>query len=80
MFTIVHLISVKEDDNTLTVIIVSVLGGVIGLVIIVMVIKAVVVHFLRKGNEKKWVSTCTHARTHKHTHAQRKKDTVMMHT
>ncbi|XP_053176124.1 sodium channel subunit beta-4-like [Scomber japonicus] len=31
-------------DNTLTVIIVSVLGGVIGLVIIVMVIKALVVH------------------------------------
>ncbi|TWW54862.1 hypothetical protein D4764_0100880 [Takifugu flavidus] len=45
-------ISVKEDDNTLTVFIVSVLGGVIGLVIIVMVIKAVVLHFLRKGNEK----------------------------
>lgn len=53
VLTIVHLISVKEDDNTLTVIIVSVLGGVIGLIIIVMVIKAVVVHFLRKGNEKK---------------------------
>lgn len=53
LFPIVHLISVKEDDNTLTVFIVSVLGGVIGLVIIVMVIKAVVVHFLRKGNEKK---------------------------
>lgn len=53
MLTIVHLISVKEDDNTLTVFIVSVLGGVIGLVIIVMVIKAVVVHFLQKGNEKK---------------------------
>lgn len=53
LLTTVHLISVKEDDNTLTVFIVSVLGGVIGLVIIVMVIKAVVVHFLRKGNEKK---------------------------
>lgn len=60
VLTIVPLISVKEDDNTLTVIIVSVLGGVIGLVVIVMVIKAVVVHFLRKGNEKKWVTTRTH--------------------
>lgn len=45
--------SVKEVDNTLTVIIVSALGGVIGLVIIVMVIKAVVVHFLGKDEEKK---------------------------
>ena len=45
--------SVKEVDNTLTVIIVSVLGGVIGLVIIVMVIKALVVHFLLKDDEKK---------------------------
>lgn len=42
----------KEVDNTLTVIIVSVLGGVIGLVIIVMVIKALVVHFLLKDDEK----------------------------
>uniref|UniRef100_A0A3B5BD62 Sodium channel subunit beta-4-like n=1 Tax=Stegastes partitus TaxID=144197 RepID=A0A3B5BD62_9TELE len=41
-----------EVDNTLTVIIVSVLGGVIGLVIIVMVIKALVVHFLLKDDEK----------------------------
>ncbi len=49
------LFSVKEVDNTLTVIIVSVLGGVIGLVIIVMVIKALVVHFLLKDDEKKWV-------------------------
>lgn len=45
--------SVKEVDNTLTIIIVSALGGVIGLVIIVMVIKAVVVHFLQKDDEKK---------------------------
>ncbi|KAG7226085.1 hypothetical protein INR49_018696 [Caranx melampygus] len=44
--------TVKEVDNTLTVIIVSVLGGVIGLVIIVMVIKALVVHFLLKDDEK----------------------------
>uniref|UniRef100_A0A3P9M864 Sodium channel, voltage-gated, type IV, beta a n=1 Tax=Oryzias latipes TaxID=8090 RepID=A0A3P9M864_ORYLA len=42
----------KEVDNTLTVIIVSVLGGVIGLVVIIMVIKALVVHFLLKDDEK----------------------------
>lgn len=45
--------SVREVDNTLTVIIVSVLGGVIGLVIIVMVIKALVVALLHKDDEKK---------------------------
>nr|XP_061797436.1 sodium channel subunit beta-4-like [Nerophis lumbriciformis] len=39
-------------DNTLTVIIVSVLAGVIGLVIIVMIIKALVVQFLLKDDEK----------------------------
>ena len=42
--SISSLFSVRVVDNTLTVIIVSVLGGVIGLVIIVMVIKALVVH------------------------------------
>ncbi|KAM6933238.1 sodium channel regulatory subunit beta-4-like [Xenentodon cancila] len=42
----------KEVDNTLTVIIVSVLGGVMGLIIIFMAIKALVVHFLRKDDEK----------------------------
>ncbi|KAF6720875.1 Sodium channel subunit beta-4 [Oryzias melastigma] len=42
----------REVDNTLTVIIVSVLGGVIGLVVIIMVIKALVVHFLLKDDEK----------------------------
>lgn len=47
------LCSVREVDNTLTVIIVSVLGGVIGLVIIVMVIKALVVALLHKDDEKK---------------------------
>ncbi|XP_029699592.1 sodium channel subunit beta-4 isoform X2 [Takifugu rubripes] len=52
VFTLIVVDQMKEDDNTLTVFIVSVLGGVIGLVIIVMVIKAVVLHFLRKGNEK----------------------------
>lgn len=51
--TPLSLFSVTEVDNTLTVIIVSVLGGVIGLVIIVMVIKALVVHFLLNDDEKK---------------------------
>ncbi|XP_015245200.1 PREDICTED: sodium channel subunit beta-4-like [Cyprinodon variegatus] len=52
VFTLRVVDQMKEVDNTLTVIIVSVVGGVIGLVIIIMVIKAVVLHFLRKGNEK----------------------------
>ncbi|XP_047248500.1 sodium channel, voltage-gated, type IV, beta a isoform X2 [Girardinichthys multiradiatus] len=52
IFTLIVVDQMKEVDNTLTVLIVSVLGGVIGLVIIIMVIKAVVLHFLGKGNEK----------------------------
>ncbi|MEQ2264429.1 hypothetical protein XENORESO_006309, partial [Xenotaenia resolanae] len=52
IFTLIVVDQMKEVDNTLTVMIVSVLGGVIGLVIIIMVIKAVVLHFLGKGNEK----------------------------
>ncbi|XP_028275947.1 sodium channel, voltage-gated, type IV, beta a [Parambassis ranga] len=52
VFTLRVVDQMKEVDNTLTIIIVSVLGGVIGLVIIVMVIKALVVHFLLKGDEK----------------------------
>ncbi|KAM9359243.1 sodium channel, voltage-gated, type IV, beta a [Symphorus nematophorus] len=52
IFTLYVVDQMKEVDNTLTVIIVSVLGGVIGLVIIVMVIKALVVHFLLKDDEK----------------------------
>ncbi|MEQ2312647.1 hypothetical protein AMECASPLE_033327, partial [Ameca splendens] len=54
IFTLTVVDQMKEVDNTLTVMIVSVLGGVIGLVIIIMVIKAVVLHFLGKGNEKTW--------------------------
>ncbi|KAM3874825.1 sodium channel, voltage-gated, type IV, beta a [Diretmus argenteus] len=42
----------KEVDNTITTIIVSVLGGVIGFVIIFMVVKGLVVHFLLKDDEK----------------------------
>ncbi|XP_022070350.1 sodium channel, voltage-gated, type IV, beta a [Acanthochromis polyacanthus] len=52
VFTLIVVDQMKEVDNTLTVIIVSVLGGVIGLVIIIMVIKALVVHFLLKDDEK----------------------------
>lgn len=51
-FTLRVVDQLKEVDNTLTVIIVSVVGGIIGLVIIVMVIKALVVHFLLKDDEK----------------------------
>ncbi|KAM8902465.1 sodium channel regulatory subunit beta-4-like [Spinachia spinachia] len=42
----------KEIDTTLTTIIVSVVGGVIGISILAMVIKALVVHFLLKDDEK----------------------------
>lgn len=52
IFTLIVVDQMKEVDNTLTVIIVSVLGGVIGLVILIMVIKALVVRFLCKGDEK----------------------------
>uniref|UniRef100_A0A1A8S2E6 Sodium channel, voltage-gated, type IV, beta a n=2 Tax=Nothobranchius TaxID=28779 RepID=A0A1A8S2E6_9TELE len=52
IYTLIVVNQLKEVDNTLTVIIVSALGGVIGLVIIIMVIKAVVVHVLRKDSEK----------------------------
>lgn len=52
IFRLIVVNQMREVDNTLTTIIVSVLGGVIGLVIIVMVIKALVVHFLFKDDEK----------------------------
>ncbi|XP_019741632.1 sodium channel, voltage-gated, type IV, beta a [Hippocampus comes] len=52
VFTLYVVDQMREVDNTLTVIIVSVLGGVIGVVIIVMVIKALVVQFLLKDDEK----------------------------
>lgn len=51
-YTLIVVDRMKEVDNTLTVIIVSVLGGVIGLVILIMVIKALVVRFLCKSDEK----------------------------
>ncbi|XP_053729771.1 sodium channel subunit beta-4-like [Synchiropus splendidus] len=51
-FTLRVVDQMREVDNTLTVIIVSAVGGVIGLVIIIMVIKALVVHFLLKDDEK----------------------------
>ncbi|KAI4885877.1 hypothetical protein NFI96_032826 [Prochilodus magdalenae] len=52
IFTLFVVDQLKEVDNTLTIIIVSVLGGLIGLIIIVMAIKAIVVHFLNKAQEK----------------------------
>ncbi|KAG5837387.1 hypothetical protein ANANG_G00238720 [Anguilla anguilla] len=42
----------KVVDNTLTVIIASVVGGVIGLIVLVMVLKALILFGLRKVNEK----------------------------
>uniref|UniRef100_A0A3Q3W5M5 Ig-like domain-containing protein n=1 Tax=Mola mola TaxID=94237 RepID=A0A3Q3W5M5_MOLML len=51
VFTLFVVDQMKEIDNTLTVTIVSALGGVIGLVIFVMVIKALVVQFLGRGDE-----------------------------
>lgn len=51
-FTLIVVDEMEEVDNTLTTIIVSVLGGVIGLVILIMVVKALVVRFLCKGDEK----------------------------
>lgn len=53
IFTLIVVDQMKEVDNTLTVIIVSVLGGVIGLVILIMVIKALVVRFLCKDEKNK---------------------------
>ncbi|XP_030634462.1 sodium channel, voltage-gated, type IV, beta a [Chanos chanos] len=52
IFRLIVVDQLKEVDNTVTVIIVSVLGGVIGLVIIVMVIKTIVLHVLTKVKEK----------------------------
>ncbi|KAL7825088.1 hypothetical protein AOLI_G00322950 [Acnodon oligacanthus] len=52
VFTLIVVDQLKEVDNTLTIIIMSVVGGLIGLIIIVMVIKAIVVHFLNKAQEK----------------------------
>ncbi|KAG7480035.1 sodium channel subunit beta-4 [Solea senegalensis] len=52
VFTLRVVDQMREIDNTLTVLIVSVLGGVIGLTIIIMVIKALVVRFLLKDDEK----------------------------
>uniref|UniRef100_A0A3P8UJJ8 Sodium voltage-gated channel beta subunit 4 n=1 Tax=Cynoglossus semilaevis TaxID=244447 RepID=A0A3P8UJJ8_CYNSE len=46
-FTLIVVDQMREIDNTLTVLIVSVLGGVIGLVIIIMVVKALGVRLLR---------------------------------
>ncbi|XP_050986041.1 sodium channel, voltage-gated, type IV, beta a [Labeo rohita] len=52
IFTLYVVDELKEVDNTLTIIIVSVLGGVIGLIILIMVVKAVVLAVLNKVQEK----------------------------
>ncbi|XP_052472092.1 sodium channel subunit beta-4-like isoform X2 [Carassius gibelio] len=52
VFTLFVVDELKEVDNTLTIIIVSVLGGVIGLIILIMVVKAVVLAVLNKAQEK----------------------------
>ncbi|KAK5868330.1 hypothetical protein PBY51_009357 [Eleginops maclovinus] len=52
IYTLYVVDQMKEIDTTLTTIIVSVVGGVIGLSILGMVIKALVVHFLLKDDEK----------------------------
>ncbi|CAL8350980.1 unnamed protein product [Lota lota] len=52
IFTLRVVDQVKEVDNTLTTIIVSVVGGVIGFLIIFMVVKALVVHFILKKDDK----------------------------
>ncbi|XP_051966722.1 sodium channel subunit beta-4-like [Xyrauchen texanus] len=52
IFTLFVVDELKKVDNTLTVIIVSVLGGVIGLIILIMVVKAVVLAVLKKVQEK----------------------------
>ncbi|XP_010871440.1 sodium channel, voltage-gated, type IV, beta a isoform X1 [Esox lucius] len=52
IFTLFVVDELKVVDNTVTVIILSVVGGVIGLVIVVMVIKTVVLFILKKSAEK----------------------------
>ncbi|XP_072317482.1 sodium channel regulatory subunit beta-4-like [Eucyclogobius newberryi] len=52
IYTLIVVDQMKEVDNTLTTIIVSVLGGVIGFLILFMVIKALVIRFVCKGDEK----------------------------
>lgn len=52
IFTLYVVAELKEVDKTLTTIIVSVVGGVIGLTIVVMVVKALVVNFLLKPQDK----------------------------
>ncbi|KAM6932314.1 sodium channel regulatory subunit beta-4-like isoform 1-T1 [Lycodopsis pacificus] len=51
-YTLIVVDQLKEAESTLTVIIVSVLGGVIGLAIFGMVIKGLVVQFLLKDDDK----------------------------
>lgn len=43
----------EEVDNTLTLIILSVVGGVVGLVVLILLIKKLVTFILKKTREKK---------------------------
>lgn len=44
---------VEEVDNTLTLIILSVVGGVVGLLVLILLIKKLVTFILKKTQEKK---------------------------
>ncbi|XP_041919945.1 sodium channel, voltage-gated, type IV, beta a [Alosa pseudoharengus] len=50
--TLIVVDELREVDNTLTVIIMSVVGGVIGFIVLAMVIKSLVLHILGKVQEK----------------------------
>ncbi|KPP67071.1 sodium channel subunit beta-4-like [Scleropages formosus] len=53
IFTLIVVDELKEVDNTVTIIILSVVGGIIGLIIVIMVLKALVLFIIRKVQEKK---------------------------
>ncbi|XP_029111432.1 sodium channel, voltage-gated, type IV, beta a [Scleropages formosus] len=52
IFTLIVVDELKEVDNTVTIIILSVVGGIIGLIIVIMVLKALVLFIIRKVQEK----------------------------
>ncbi|KAL4647309.1 sodium channel subunit beta-4 [Arapaima gigas] len=52
IFTLIVVDELKEVDNTVTIIILSVLGGIVGLIIVIMVLKALVLFILRKVHAK----------------------------
>uniref|UniRef100_A0AAY4CCF2 Ig-like domain-containing protein n=1 Tax=Denticeps clupeoides TaxID=299321 RepID=A0AAY4CCF2_9TELE len=52
IFTLFVVEELKEVDDTLTVIIMSVIGGVVGLIILIMILKSLILFLLRRGPEK----------------------------